>query len=374
MSCPAQGEELLLLYAIDALDASEREAVRAHLASGCPRCAALLAEAQATWSLVGLSAADASVEVPHRAKAELDVRIEGVADGVGLDEREGLQTAGRPTWVAGETGRDGEGGRAGSGSGWVGSGGRRGKKRQGERRWGGLVAAACVGAAITAGATFLTWGSEARRLRTQTEGLLSEISAVRGAQRLAEEQLAEASEQRDELASSLEQLRGRLDDTLQRLAKAEREVMQLTSELTEVREQRQVAEDLVVALREELSATQKLAEMLYSRQLVTLELTGQDPSPEARARLLVDLQNKVWKLYVSDLPRLDGRVYEFWLITADGQKVPMGDFVVDAEGRGELTGVVPDPLPPLAAAAVSDEPGPGAKEPTGALHVVGRFQ
>ncbi|MFN4241624.1 MAG: anti-sigma factor domain-containing protein [Tepidisphaerales bacterium] len=371
MSCPAQGEELLLLYAIDALDASEREAVRAHLASGCPRCAALLAEAQATWSLVGLSAADASVRVPGRAKAELDVRIEGAADGVGLDEREGLRTAGRVTWAGGdEVAAYVGGGRTdGRRAGRVGSGG-----RQGERRWGGLVAAACVGAAITVGVAFLTWGSEARRLRTQTDGLLSEISAVRGAQRLAEEQLAEASEQRDELASSLEELRGRLDDTLQRLAKAEQEVSQLTSELTEVRERRQVAEDLVVALREELSATQKLAEMLYSKRLLTLELTGQDPTPEARARLLVDLQNKVWKLYVSDLPRLDGRVYEFWLITADGRKVPMGDFVVDAEGRGELTGVVPDPLPPLAAAAVSDEPGPGAKEPTGALHMVGRFQ
>jgi anti-sigma-K factor RskA len=38
----------MLLYAADALDEAERGALRAHLASGCPRCAGALAEAQAT--------------------------------------------------------------------------------------------------------------------------------------------------------------------------------------------------------------------------------------------------------------------------------------------------------------------------------------
>lgn len=373
MNCPAQGEELITLYAVDALEASEREAVRAHLASGCPRCAALLAEAQATWSLVGLAALDEAATVSPKVKAELDLRIEGAADGVGLGEREGLRMldAPRAGARAGESlARQGlaAGGvsRRGVGGGWS---------------WRGLLAAACVGAAVTAGVAFLTWGSEVRRLRTQTDGLLSEISAVRGAQKLAEEQLAEASEARDEMTATVESMREQLGQTQERLTltqtqlgEARRQLDVLTGELTEARRRGESAEAMVRALREELSATQKLADMLYSRQLLTLELSGQAPSPAARARLLVDLQNKVWKLYVSDLTPREGRVYEFWLITADGQKVPMGDFEVDENGRATLTGVVPDPLPALAAAAVSDEPGPGAKEPTGALHVVGRFQ
>src|SRR5262245_58971545 len=38
------------LYVADAMDASERQALRAHLADGCPRCAGALAEAQAVVS------------------------------------------------------------------------------------------------------------------------------------------------------------------------------------------------------------------------------------------------------------------------------------------------------------------------------------
>jgi anti-sigma-K factor RskA len=37
-----------MLYVAEALDPAEREAIRAHLATGCPRCAGALAEAEAT--------------------------------------------------------------------------------------------------------------------------------------------------------------------------------------------------------------------------------------------------------------------------------------------------------------------------------------
>lgn len=47
MSCETR-RDLLMLYAAEALDPAEREPIRAHLATGCPRCAGALAEAEAT--------------------------------------------------------------------------------------------------------------------------------------------------------------------------------------------------------------------------------------------------------------------------------------------------------------------------------------
>src|SRR5580692_4997839 len=45
-------QDLLLLYVADALDAAERQEMRAHLASGCQTCAANLLEAQAAWTVI----------------------------------------------------------------------------------------------------------------------------------------------------------------------------------------------------------------------------------------------------------------------------------------------------------------------------------
>jgi anti-sigma factor RsiW len=50
-----QCQDLLLSYAAGALDPAEREAVRAHVAGGCPRCAVELAEAEATVSQLPLA-------------------------------------------------------------------------------------------------------------------------------------------------------------------------------------------------------------------------------------------------------------------------------------------------------------------------------
>jgi hypothetical protein len=49
MTCQER-QDLLLLYVADALDATEREEIRAHLSEGCPICTANLLEAQATWT------------------------------------------------------------------------------------------------------------------------------------------------------------------------------------------------------------------------------------------------------------------------------------------------------------------------------------
>jgi hypothetical protein len=63
-----QCQDLLLPYAAGALDPAEREAVRAHVAAGCPRCAVELAEAEATVAQLPLALDPITPSAGARAK------------------------------------------------------------------------------------------------------------------------------------------------------------------------------------------------------------------------------------------------------------------------------------------------------------------
>lgn len=72
MTC-AQCQELLPGYLTGDETPSEREAVRAHLAGGCPECAGAMVEVQAAFALVGLSLEP--MTPPAEAKARLMARL-----------------------------------------------------------------------------------------------------------------------------------------------------------------------------------------------------------------------------------------------------------------------------------------------------------
>jgi hypothetical protein len=76
VKCEARRDNILL-YAADALDASERDELRSHLATGCPRCSGALAEAQAVLAL--LPGALAATAPPPGARDRL-MRIVGAVN------------------------------------------------------------------------------------------------------------------------------------------------------------------------------------------------------------------------------------------------------------------------------------------------------
>jgi hypothetical protein len=310
-------------YAAGALSDQDREGVRVHLESGCNACNGAFRDAQETLAAYALSALTPAVVVRPSLKDRLDVRIDS-------DDEAGLSRAERG--VLGKIGME-----------------------RPPRRLPWLLPAA-IAAGLSAALTLGLMSLETSRLNLEIVGRTKEVDGLRLTQGRLETEVAELTTARDEALAKLDE--------------ASTQLASLQAELVKVRQQSSEGSDLVVALREELRVT---GEMLRSQQLLALELKGQDASPTASARLMIDLKQKVWKLYTADLKPLDGRVYEFWLITADGTPVPMGSFTPDAEGRGSLGDKVPDPLPKLAKAAISDEPGPNARTPSGRLHVVGEF-
>ncbi|HME70958.1 MAG TPA: anti-sigma factor [Myxococcota bacterium] len=74
MICEQRAEEILE-YAADALEAGEREAVARHLATGCPRCAGALAEAESVLAHLALSVAP--LDPSPSVRARLFSRLEG---------------------------------------------------------------------------------------------------------------------------------------------------------------------------------------------------------------------------------------------------------------------------------------------------------
>jgi len=72
-------------------------------------------------------------------------------------------------------------------------------------------------------------------------------------------------------------------------------------------------------------------------------------------------------LAMRNLPQTTGtEVYETWVIVGDGAPVPVGDFMVDANGFAAVT-TRPTTAPPGAIIAVSREPKPGSSAPIGPI-------
>jgi hypothetical protein len=78
-------KDLLLLYAGDLVEPTDREALRAHLLTGCPVCVGALAEAEAT--LAQMAAAVAPVAPPAGAIDKLMMRVGAGSAGAARDAR-----------------------------------------------------------------------------------------------------------------------------------------------------------------------------------------------------------------------------------------------------------------------------------------------
>lgn len=120
-----------------------------------------------------------------------------------------------------------------------------------------------------------------------------------------------------------------------------------------------------------------LAEGRNVRQLIgtpglrLVNLTGQKPAPNARARVLYDPATREACLLVAGLPRAPaGKAYEVWVI-AGPAPTPAGTFQVDAQGTALVRLPTLDETARVKAFAVSLEPESGVPAPTGPIVLAG---
>ena len=96
-----QFRELIEAYALGALDANERAALEAHLASGCPECAKALEEARLVVTQLAYLAPPAEPSEMLRARVLRSVRADAAAGGGGgsLPMQAGSQRTSIPMWL-----------------------------------------------------------------------------------------------------------------------------------------------------------------------------------------------------------------------------------------------------------------------------------
>lgn len=125
------------------------------------------------------------------------------------------------------------------------------------------------------------------------------------------------------------------------------------------------------ALKAEVAREQQILAMLGDPGTAIVALSGREPAPTARARM-------IWNAPVGGLlvaaglpPAPAGKAYQLWVIVGKNPPVSAGVFTVDAKGTGSLR------VPPLTGVgkvdvfAVTLEPAGGLPAPSGQMYLAG---
>jgi anti-sigma-K factor RskA len=125
-------------------------------------------------------------------------------------------------------------------------------------------------------------------------------------------------------------------------------------------------------LREELEAQRAVASLLSDPATQIVSLTGQEPSPGARARM-------VWNpalgglLVAQGLPAPPpGKAYQLWAISGQNPPVSGGVFTVPPTGSGTMSVPALPGVSRVDVFAVTLEPEGGLPAPSGAMYLAGK--
>ena len=146
-------------------------------------------------------------------------------------------------------------------------------------------------------------------------------------------------------------------------ARYEGEIGRIARETNALRERLRAQE---TALRTELTAANRVVELLRDPATRVLTLRGAGPAPEAAGRLVWNAAAGGHLYVVSLVPLPADKTYELWTISG-GTPRPAGLLAVDAKGTGSVR-VEPVPEgPPVDVFAVTIEPAGGVPSPTGPI-------
>ena len=135
--------------------------------------------------------------------------------------------------------------------------------------------------------------------------------------------------------------------------------------------QARIAELETAAARRIAGELQEGARVLTAGDVQTLEMAGQPSAPDARGRLFWSATGGAL-LAATGLPPLPpGRIYQLWLIP-EATPISAALLSVDAEGRAMATVTPPVGVTERVPAAVTLEPAGGAASPGGEVYLLGR--
>jgi anti-sigma-K factor RskA len=122
-------------------------------------------------------------------------------------------------------------------------------------------------------------------------------------------------------------------------------------------------------LREELDDQRQVISLLRDPSTPIIALSGLEPAPAARARVLWNARSGGLLVAAGLPPAPPGRAYQLWAIVGQNPPVSAGVFDVDVKGRGSLR------VPPLRGLqnvdvfAVTLEPAGGLPAPSGQMYL-----
>jgi anti-sigma-K factor RskA len=328
-------EEAVPLYAAGALDRAERQALEAHLLSGCQPCHNALKEYQSVASVLsfGLS----PIQAPRALKAKIMAARN--PDSLAIDNS--VKEPGRPSLEPGE---------------WM------------NHLFPPIVPARSFSLPWVIGfATLLIVGLGGYLVWTYTLRLsddASKIQRLEGA--LLEQTTKVANLQRD--VSTRDRVLAELQVDAQRKAN---DAIELKSQLMEQEVELDTARAQLSAAVRGKVPQDELAALLRQPDAKVVTLSGSDMAKQASALLLYNpTTQKIW-LYSAHLPECPrGTAYQLWAI--DQRPVSVGTFHMDA---GETSHLLVKRLPEFAKAkkfAVSLEPAGGRPQPTGPIYLIGQ--
>jgi anti-sigma-K factor RskA len=125
-------------------------------------------------------------------------------------------------------------------------------------------------------------------------------------------------------------------------------------------------------LRAEIDRERHLVAMLRDPATEIVALSGREPAPEARARMIWNTQEG-GLLVAAGLPATPtGKVYQLWAIVGKNPPVSAGVFTVDAKGTGSLRVLPLAGVGKVDVFAVTLEPAGGLPAPSGQMYLAGK--
>lgn len=331
-------EESVPLYAAGTLDRTERQALEAHLLSGCASCHSALKDYQSVAALLPLGLS------PTRPPRSLKATIMAGRNPGAIPAEAAPKEPARPSLEPGE---------------WmnhlfppV------APARSLSLPWVvGLATLLIVGVV-----GYLAWNFAAQRavdtsIIQQLEASLQEKSV----------KLASLHREVGDQTKALAELRNEMQQRMNEAAEAKEQLMQREAELEEARVQLSQRG----GARSVGTPQDELATLLRIPDVKAVSLTGSDMAKRAAGFLLYDSRTqKIW-LYSVNLPECPtGTTYQLWAI--HDKPVSIGTFHMDT---GETAHLLVKKAPSFTAAktfAVSLEPSGGRQQPTGPMYLLSR--